>query len=362
MEMGCLMISSNNEEIEKTPKYSNVAEDIELMQYSKTSRNKRPLKDLSLIDAFMFEASTERIQDAEVVARIIAERAIGQKLGKIIVEPEKSIRGIDFGRRGVRLDLFISELDNEKIVRVYDIEPNNYNLKNLPKRDRYNQALSDVKLLDSGADFEQLPDYVSIWILPDDPFDGERMIYTVKNMVTEDTDIVYNDGIKRLFLNAKGSVGGNDELRALLNYICDSCEENATDPDLKKLHNIVKDVKQNRKVGEQYMHYMSWEELARLQAEKSVTEELKSNIKKAITDEITREVTEEVTKAVTEEVTKAVTEEVMKADVAVLIKTCVKLGAMKEDIVKTLMDEYSLTQEQAESRIKDVSVTVIDNK
>ncbi|MBQ4282892.1 MAG: hypothetical protein IJB96_03080, partial [Lachnospira sp.] len=185
---------------------------------------------------------------------------------------------------------------------------------------------------------------------------------TVKNMVTEDTDIVYNDGIKRLFLNAKGSVGGNDELRALLNYICDSCEENATDPDLKKLHNIVKDVKQNRKVGEQYMHYMSWEELARLQAEKSVTEELKSNIKKAITDEITREVTEEVTKAVTEEVTKAVTEEVMKADVAVLIKTCVKLGAMKEDIVKTLMDEYSLTQEQAESRIKDVSVTVIDNK
>ncbi len=311
--------------------YSKCMKDASSTAYFHHSRHKRNLSDLNLIDAFMFNASTEKIQDAEFVARIIVERATGQKLGRVIVQPEKSIRGIDSGYRGVRLDLFISEMDNEKIARVYDIEPNNYGFAMLPKRERYNQALSDVKMLETNMDYDMLPEYISIWILPDDPFDDGRMIYTVKNMVAENGDIVYNDGVKRLFLNAKGTIGGDESLHALLNYFCSSCADNATDPELKKLHSIVNGVKCNKEVGEQYMHYVTWQELAEMEAKKVVTEEL------------TAEITEQVTKSVTEEVTKS--------DIKVLIKTCIKLGATNEEIAKILMEEYTFTKEQADECI-----------
>lgn len=118
---------------------------LETMAHSKHLRAKRTLNDLNLMDSFLFSAITERTQNAEVVARLVVERATGLKLGKVIIETEKQLLGIDTQHRGVRLDLCISELDNEHVARIYDIEPNNYDITALPKRDRYNQALADVK-------------------------------------------------------------------------------------------------------------------------------------------------------------------------------------------------------------------------
>ena len=307
----------------------------------------RALKDLNLIDAFLFNASTEKTHDAEIVARIVVERATGQKLGKVIVQSEKQLKGLGVGRRGVRLDLFISELDNEKIARVYDIEPNNYDFEVLPYRDRYNQALSDVKLLQAGSDFRQLPEYILIWILPTDPFGDERMIYTVKNMVAENQKLVYNDGVKRIFLNAKGSIGGNERLGALLNYFCDSCEDNVTDPELEELHSIVNSVKHSEEVGERYMSYITWEELARYEVMKrakiALREEVKAEVAQELRTEVAVEVTEQITKEVTEQITKELKDEAINS----MIRAFIRLGITKENIVEMLKMEYQLSNEQA---------------
>ena len=66
---------------------------------------------------------------------------------------------------------------------MYDIEPNRYKGKDLPRRRRYYQALTDAKLLDPGREYKHLPEYVSIWILTEDPFGTNRMVYTVRNKV-----------------------------------------------------------------------------------------------------------------------------------------------------------------------------------
>lgn len=88
----------------------------ESMVHSKHLRVKRTLNDLNLMDSFLFSAITEHTQNAEVVARIVVERATGLKLGKVIIETEKQLLGIDTEHRGVRLDLCISELDNEQVA------------------------------------------------------------------------------------------------------------------------------------------------------------------------------------------------------------------------------------------------------
>ena len=45
----------------------------------------------------------------------------------------------------------------------------------------------------------------SIWILPYDPFGNDRIIYTVKNKVEENNQIVYNDGVTKIYLYTKGA-------------------------------------------------------------------------------------------------------------------------------------------------------------
>lgn len=215
------------------------------------------------------------------------------------------------------------------------LEPNNYDITALPKRDRYNQALADVKLLKSNAGFRDLPEYVSIWILPDDPFDDGRMIYTVKNMVVENEKIVYNDGVKRLFLNVKGKKGGNEALKTLLNYFSDSCKANATDSELEKLHNIVTNVKLNREVGEQYMSLQDYTDYVIQTGIKEGLEEAKAELRAQM---------EEETK-------KQLTEELNNKSISILISNSISLGATKEKIVDMLMKNYMLTEEDAKERV-----------
>ena len=79
------------------------------------------------------------------------------------------------------------------------------------------------------------------------------MLYTVKNCVEEYPELVYNDGVKRLFLYVGGELGGTEELKGLLQYISDSNTGNVTDADLEHLHSIVENAKHNQEVGKRYM-------------------------------------------------------------------------------------------------------------
>ena len=213
----------------------------------------KPLQELDLIDAFLFGASTEKTQDAEFIAKLIIERATGQKVDKISVVSEKELAGIDISHHGIRMDLYVEAYENERLAKVFDIEPNKYNPAELPMRSRYSQSLTDVKLLKAGEPYEELPEYISIWILPYDPFGKNQMIYTVKNCVEECPDVVYNDGVKRLFLYVGGELGGTEKLKDLLNYFSSSKKGNVTDADLEHLHSIVENAKNNQKVGKRYM-------------------------------------------------------------------------------------------------------------
>ena len=103
----------------------------------------KPLRELNLIDSFLFGASTEKIQDAEFIAKLIIERATNQKVNKITVIPEKELAGIDIGHHGIRMDLYVEEFENQRLVKVYDIEPNKYNPDELPMRSR--NSLYDMK-------------------------------------------------------------------------------------------------------------------------------------------------------------------------------------------------------------------------
>lgn len=234
---------------------------------------------LSLINSFIFSASTEKPENAKFIAKLIIERATGKKVEEISVTQEKMLLGIDMWGHGIRMDLYIEEYENERVAKVYDIEPNTYKTKELPMRSRYSQALTDVKLLDKGKKYQTLPEYMSIWILPFDPFGENRMLYTVKNSVEENPQIEYNDGVTKLFLYVGGELGGSENLKKLLNYMSNSEKENVTDPELLQLHHIVEEVRDNRKAGEQYM---TLQEYLEYELEERLEEAVQARVEEAV--------------------------------------------------------------------------------
>ncbi len=199
---------------------------------------KRKLEDLNMIDAFLFDKATASVKNAITISKIIIKRATGLDVENIVVETEKQISGMDLNKRGVRLDVYLTEEDmnaGKDILRLFDIEPNNYYEPDLPRRSRFYQSLIDSQLLPTDTPFRKLPDIFMIWILPYDPFGDDRMIYTVKNMVVENNQIVYNDGSNKIFLYTKVTKGGSKELKDLLSYMEHTTLANTVDTDLLEI-------------------------------------------------------------------------------------------------------------------------------
>lgn len=327
------------------------------------SNGKRSIEELNLLEDFLFtEASIDK-KTSQILMRLIIERATKLKVGRLVIEPQKTINGIDMDCHGIRLDVSVQEVTEQdgNTIQLFDIEPNNIKKVHLPKRSRFYQALTDVKLLETGVDYDKLPDMWTIWILPYDPFGMDYMLYSVKNRVEESPEIEYNDGVRKLFLYTKGRKGGTEALRNLLIYLESSKEENAVDEELKRLHSNVERLKCSKEVGVKYMHmqevikYKVEEEVEEIiagvkeQITQQVTEQVTQQITEQVTQQVTEQVTQQVTQQVTEQVTKEVTEEVeqrMAKLTQVLLDAeryeDLRRVSMDKEYRKKLLSEYNI--------------------
>ncbi len=288
---------------------------------SDKSIKRKTIKDLNLLDSFLFCEATENPENAKLIARIIINRVLGWNVENIHVETEKQYRGISMSNRGIRLDLQVTEKENEKTVRIYDIEPNVYYEKFLPKRSRYYLSITDSKILKTGEHYENLPDYFSIWILPYDPFGDNRMIYTIKNMVVENPRLEYNEGVTRVILYTNGKIGGCKDLASFLRYFSESIEENAVDSELRKLQSVVNSIKGNRKVGERFMTL-----------DEMIKYEKRDSYEEGRNEGRNEEREESMNK---------------------LIRISRNQGNTEDYIIKLLMDVYSLTLAEATDKVAD---------
>ena len=107
----------------------------------------------------------------------------------------------------------------------------------------------------------------------------DRMIYTVKSIVVEKQNIVYNDGITKIFLYTKGTKGGSQELKELLTYMENTTLSNAVDKELLELHEIISNVKSKEDVGNRYM---TLQEMIDYEKRDSYEDGLKDGLKNGI--------------------------------------------------------------------------------
>ena len=201
-------------------------------------------EDLSISNDFLFG---KVMQDAELCKELL-QRILPELDIDHVEYPElqKTIKE-DFEAKGIRLDAYV----NDGKGTVYDIEMQAVTSKYLPRRTRYYQSMIDLQLVNKGQDYDTLNDSYIIFICLSDLFGKGRYRYSFENICKEDTEVMLNDGAKKIFLNADGKKGDiSEELKAFLDYVAGRPSEDAF---VKKLESAVEKAKKNRKWRREYM-------------------------------------------------------------------------------------------------------------
>ena len=230
----------------------------------------RPLADLNLLDDFLMNKISSSPEVGEPFLKEILNIILKVNLQKVSIVPQKVYYGITPQMHGTRIDVYVEgKPDNQEEGSIYDIEPENaVNKKSeLPQRVRFYHAKIDMGCLKAGDSYKYLKQVYVIVISSFDPFDRNRMVYTIRNQCVEAPELPYDDGATTIFLYTQGTEGNPPkDLAELLHYMEDTRLQNATNEQLLNIHKMVAQVKSNKEVSIEYMKIAEREEMIREEA------------------------------------------------------------------------------------------------
>lgn len=209
---------------------------------------KKAFKDLDLKNSFLFAAT---MTDPEV-CRLVLEIILEIPVPKVNVHTEHTIL-FSSDLRSVRLDVYAYD----ELQVMYNLEMQDENEGNLPKRSRSYQGQMDVSFLPPGSDFNKLPPSYVIFICTFDPFGREMYKYTFEEVCRE-SPFVLGSETKKIFLNTKGTNDTDvlEELVHFLKYVENTTDKyvaEINDQAVSNIHNKVKAVKANSEMEARYM-------------------------------------------------------------------------------------------------------------
>ena len=223
------------------------------------AKKSKTLQELNLTDDFLFDVTTEELENCKA----IIELTTGLRLKSLKWKSgQKVIHNLP-GKRGVRLD-FIAESEDG---RIFDVEMQNRNEGNIPKRTRFYQALIDAPILKSGErGFDKMNPLYIIIICNYDPYGKKKYCYTFDNQCKEVPGLRLGDEVTKLLLSTKGENEEevSKELVDFLHYVTESNENglpDECDERLKRLHESIREIKAS---ADMEVEYMKMEERERI--------------------------------------------------------------------------------------------------
>jgi len=115
---------------------------------------------------------------------------------------EKTI-DIRHDSKSIRLDVYVQDIEET----IYNIEIQNLNTDNIPKRGRYYQGLIALDLIQRGCFYEELNKSIVIFICTFDYYKLNHCIYTFSNKCEEIDGLKYGDETTKIIINTFGSKG-----------------------------------------------------------------------------------------------------------------------------------------------------------
>ena len=192
-----------------------------------------------------------KVMQNEEICREVIETLLHIKVGRLEYKSFEKDLKLEIDKRGIRLDVYIADSD-----RVFDLEMQTTNQKNLGCRMRYYQSLIDAELLDKGANFNDLKESNIIFFCTFDPFRKGLPQYTFCNSCEELPDLKLDDKCRKIAYNVNAFEKVDDEkIRKLLEFISTGKSETPL------TNKICKELKRVQGNEEWRAEYMTWEML-----------------------------------------------------------------------------------------------------
>ena len=220
---------------------------------------------------------------------------------------------------------------------IYDCEMQTQNKGDLRKRSRYYQGQIDTYNLDPGEDYNLLKKTYVIFICTFDLFGEERYIYTFESRCEQNPDLKLGDESVKVFVNTKGTVGDvSDTFKELLHFI-DTSE--IKDYDSELVNDLKDALVDARKRTDWRGYYMTMKEY--------LTEATREARAEAITEG----------RAEGREQGRAEGRAEGKAEALDrYVKRSIKNGVDRGIIISDIMEDYDLSREAAEEKVRKCCV------
>ena len=179
----------------------------------------------------------------------LLEMLLKVKIKKMDMHNEEAME-IDPEAKGIRLDVFVKD-----IGRMYDVELQVTDTKELPERARYYQGLMDLDSLKAGQKYKDLCDSHVIFICLEDVFHNGLPVCTFENICVEDSKTKLEDRAYKHFFYAQecAKMIEDEEVRSFFEFLISNRAGNGFTSNLK---DYVTDAKHNM----QWRHqFMTWE-------------------------------------------------------------------------------------------------------
>ena len=212
---------------------------------------RKSFDELTIVDDYMF---CTVMQDEELCKELLS-MILKNKVGKIVRLFKQQPIETQITSKGVRLDIMIED-DTGKL---YDVEMQTTNEKNLPERMRYYQCAIDNSAINKGGDYNDLPDTFIIFLCTFDYLQEGLPVYTITPSCRE-TGQSFTDGTTKIIVNSTASEQAEENLKAFLSYMNGQSPITAF---TKKLEKKVNETKEDEEKRREYMLLKSFEMDAR---------------------------------------------------------------------------------------------------
>ena len=187
-----------------------------------------------------------KVLQNEEICREVIETLLHIKVGKLKYKSLEKELKLEIDKRAVRLDVYVADSD-----RVFDLEMQTTDNKNLDCRMRYYQSMIDAELLDKGADFTELKESNIIFFCTFDPFKKGLPQYTFYNTCEESPELKLDDKCRKIAYNVNAfKKVGDEKVRKLLEFISTGKSETSL---TNKISNELRRVQGNEEWRAEYM-------------------------------------------------------------------------------------------------------------
>ena len=231
---------------------------------------------------------------------------------------------VTYDSHGIRLDVYADDAENIRFA----VEMQTRQGYNILKRSRYYHSVMDIDELLKGRDYGQLKDNYVIFICGYRLFDSDLHQFNYGSVCRQNPDLP-TEGRETILLSTEGCADDvSPDLHAFLRYVKSSTDETAEQLDnglVHKIHDKVKQIKQNQQLE---VEYLKFEELMKESRQEGIAEGIEKGFEKGIEKGIERGRSEGINAFIAE---------------------FVEEGIPKERIVEKLVKRFALASEDAAS-------------